>query len=243
MGTPTADPGWLVEFHALSPPHFFAVLVCAVFSVLVFRAARRSPEAERRVRRAWAWGTFATGVIVTIFWMQPSRYTPSISWPLHLCDLAAWFAPWAMLSAKRWPKTVFFFWGLGLSSQAFFTPTLQEGPADPVFWLFWTQHLGVVGGALYLAVVGGYRPSIRDTTLAFAATLAVAAAVMPLNLAFGLNYMYTGNTLPDRPTVLDLLGPWPLRLVWLGGLVLLAYVLTYFASQLVHAVVRFRARP
>lgn len=158
------------------------------------------------------------------------------SWPLHLCDIASWLTPFFMLSGRRWPKTLLFFWGIGLSSQGFFTPTLEQGVSDPFYWVFWLQHLGVVGGGVYLAVVDGYRPGLRDVVVAFAATVALGGLMVPINLGLDVNYMYVGNEIPERPTVIDHLGPWPLRLVWLGLLVGLAFALTWGGSELVRLI-------
>lgn len=243
MQTPRAtSPGWLDTFEAFSLHHFAVLLVCAGLCVVVMRFARSEPRREGRVRAAWAWLTFASAVLVTIYWLDPARYDPGISWPLHLCDLAAWGAPLAMLGRRRWAKTLLFFWGLGLSSQGLLTPTLEQGIASPAYWLFWTQHLGVVGGGLYLAVVNAYRPTPRDLGLALVVTLLVMLAMIPINLALGANYFYVGDTLPDRPTLLDHLGPWPGRIVWIGLLGAVAITLTWLVSEGVWRLAEHRAR-
>jgi len=170
---------------------------------------------------------------MTALWLHPDRYRPDTSWPLHLCDIAALFAPYAMLTKHRWPRTLLFFWGLGLSSQGFLTPTVEEGFAHPIYWFFFLQHLGVVAGGLYLAIVNGYRPTWKDALLAALVTNALGLAMTAVNVTFDVNYMYTGSALPERPTLIDALGPWPLRLLWLALLVTAACFLTLAATNLV----------
>lgn len=228
--TATSRSG-LDAFEAFSLHHLAVLLACAGVCVVVMRLAGSSPRREGRVRALWAWGTFGSAVLVTIYWFDPARYDPGISWPLHLCDLAAWGAPLAMLGRRRWAKTLLFFWGLGLSSQGLLTPTLEQGLTSPAYWLFWTQHLGVVGGALYLAVVNAYRPTPRDLGFALLVTLLFMLAMIPVNLALGANYFYVGDTLPDRPTLLDHLGPWPGRIVWIALLGSVALSLTWLVSE------------
>jgi uncharacterized membrane protein YwaF len=55
-------------------------------------------------------------------------------------------------------------------------------------------------------------------------TLAYGGLVIPLNMLFGWNYGYAGQSTPDNPTLLDKLGPWPLRLVWMTGIVSVFFV-------------------
>ena len=47
-----------------------------------------------------------------------------------------------------------------------------------------------------------------------------------IDAVFGLNYGYVGDTMPSRPTLLDVLGPWPLRVLFMmllgaGGMTVL----------------------
>jgi uncharacterized membrane protein YwaF len=37
--------------------------------------------------------------------------------------------------------------------------------------------------------------------------------VLPLNVLLGANYGFVGNSRPDNPSIVDLLGPWPGRLI------------------------------
>ena len=40
------------------------------------------------------------------------------------------------------------------------------------------------------------------------------ALVSAINVPLGLNFGFMGDSLPGHPSVLDFLGAWPLRLVW-----------------------------
>ncbi len=216
--------------------HLILVLACGAavwWAIAAGRRLRGTPR-EPVLRRCWAWGTLAVALGVDVYWFMPTRFDIGQSLPLHLCDLAAHAAPLLMLSRHRWPKTLMFFWGIGLSTQGFITPTLEQGPGDVFYWLYWLQHLGVVGGGVYLAAVGGYRPGLRDVALAFAITALLGGVMIGIDLALGVNYMYVGNQLPEHPTILDALGPWPGRLIPLGGLVLAAFLLTWAGSALTH---------
>lgn len=227
---------WLYTFAPFSMHHLVLTFACVAIAWIVIRYARtvRGTTAELHVRAAWALMTLGGEIGSTIVWTLPERYSRQDSWPIHLCDYAAWLAAFAMLSPMRWPKTLLFFWGLGLSTQGFFTPTVSTGVLSAEYWVFWVQHLGVVGGAVYLAAVNGYRPTRRDLGLAIWATLALVGFMVWLNMRTGTNYMYVGNSLPEKPTVVDLLGPWPGRIAWISLLGILGFVLTHLGSEGVH---------
>lgn len=147
--------------------------------------------------------------------MLPSRFRLDNSLPLHLCDVAGLLAPVALLTLWRPLRAVLFFWAIGLSTQAFFTPVLREGCARTDFWLFWIGHIQIVGSAFYDVFALRYRPKFRDFAIGLAANILYFALVLPVDLALSVNYGYVGNTKPDQPTIIDKLGPWPLRLVWI----------------------------
>lgn len=233
-----SGPGWLWSFSSFSLHHLVLVLVCVGITWVVIRYARtvRGTRREVHVRAAWALMTLGGEIGSTIIWNLPERYDRNDSWPIHLCDYAAWLIAVAMLSPMRWPRTLLFFWGLGLSTQGFLTPTVGTGVLSAEYWVFWIQHLGVVGGAVYLAAVNGYRPSLRDLRFAIAATLVLVFFMIWLNREAGTNYMYLGDSLPEKPTILDALGDYPGRLGWIVLLGALGIVLTYLGSEAVHRV-------
>ncbi|MGQ0538935.1 MAG: TMEM164-related integral membrane acyltransferase, partial [Gemmatimonadaceae bacterium] len=100
--------------------------------------------------------------------------------------------------------------------QAILTPDLESGPAKHAFWIFWLMHVLIVGGAVYALVVRGYRPTRRDCGFAIAVGWLWLAIVFGLNLLTGENYGYLGPAKPSQPTLIDVLGPWPLRVLWMG---------------------------
>lgn len=229
-----ASPLW--SFSSYSAHHLVLTLGCVWVTWIVIRYARtvRGTPSERHVRAAWAFMTLGGELGSTIIWALPVRYARDVSWPLHLCDYAAWLAVVAMLSPYRWPRTLLFFWGLGLSTQGFFTPTVETGLLSAEYWVFWVQHLGVVGGAVYLAAVNRYRPTVRDLAFTIGATLVLVAFMVWLNREAGTNYMYLGDQLPDTPTLLDVLGPYPGRIGWIVLLGVVGFSLTYLGSEVIH---------
>ncbi len=212
------------DFSPFGLLHALVVVAAVVLWALLIRAAAARGSADRSRLVI----PLAVSILVAnLFWffhrLEPERYSPSSSWPFQLCDLAWMVAAWSLLQHDRDDcpaHQLIFFWGLGLSSQAFLTPTLGRGPALPRFWFFWLAHWQIVAAGLLNLVVYGRRPTWRGFRLAATATVVCGLIMTAVNLRFDTPYFFTSAGEPENPTIIDQLGPWPLRLVWLGLLVL-----------------------
>jgi hypothetical integral membrane protein (TIGR02206 family) len=119
-----------------------------------------------------------------------------------------------------------FYWGIGLSTQAFITPVITDPPDTMRFQIFFLSHLTIVATPIYDLLVRRFRLTWNDCAWGVLITLAYGGVVIPLNMLFGWNYGYAGQTSPENPTIIDKLGDWPLRLLWMAGI-----VFTLFAAM------------
>ena len=220
-------PDWLSKVELGSPAHLLSAGWSLALPLVFALAMRRrvGTAVERRARRAWVLAMVAVQAAVLWYAFQPERYDPFWSWPLQLCDFAAFVAIVGLWSGWRVFRTLTYFWGLGLSTQALLTPVEFAGPDKPEYWFFWIAHAQIVGSALYELVALGYRPAVGDLRVVVLATLAYAALVVPIDLAFDLNYGFVGPDSAYEPgTVLDAFPRYPWRVV-----VLLIVVVSWFA--------------
>jgi len=225
----TARPG--SSFSAFGSTHLIAVAVCIVaIAIFVLAGHQASKVRERRIAQAWAVLWLVQQAVATVFWLLPAQFDVRTSFPLHLCDVLGWLGPFALLlgpsQRTRWLRTMLYFWGIGLSTQAFFTPTLEQAPGDLRFWLFWISHTQIVGAAIYDITVRGYRPSLADLKVAVFVSLCWAVPIIILNWATGLNYGYLGKDL-DGTTILNALPPWPWRIFAVMGIVLVLFTVIW----------------
>jgi hypothetical integral membrane protein (TIGR02206 family) len=230
---------WPDAFEPFGPLHGLVALVSLAGWVLAVRWARAvaGTPRERRWRRGMALGVWGFNLAWTAFLLLPAHFEVSRSLPLHLCDLAWMAAGWSLFSGgdpQRLRHQAPVLWGLALSLIAYATPAVTAGPASPWFWSFWITHGQILAAALVNLFAFGTRPDARGLLGTLRLTLVVAALVTLLNLALDTSYFFTGRAVPTNPTPLDLLGPWPLRILWvflLGALALVLVALPFLRRR------------
>lgn len=226
---PDGQSNWLHQFQPFSVHHVLVVCISALIMGTLLGLGRRwrGTARERLWRRIWGAGIVVTQIATISWWLLPANWDPGVSLPLHLCDLTVWVAAVALLAPSRLARCIIYFWGLGLSTQAFFTPTLQEGAAQMQYWWFWIQHTQIVGVAFYVIIVDGFRPTLRDLLAINIVTFGYLGAMLAINIPLDLNYGYVGQADPSTETVIQRLGPWPLRIVWITLIVEAVFVVMW----------------
>lgn len=172
--------------------------------------------------RALAWSNIAVWIAAHGWWQLPGRFDPSLTLPLQMCHLTSLVASAVLLTRNDTLRAVLYFWSFALCTQAMITPSLVDPPSSHVFWSFWFLHGFVMLTAIYDIVVYGFRPRWRDYRAACIAAIAYVALVLPVNLALGANYGFVGKSKPLNPSIVDFLGPWPERLLFIAPLAALA---------------------
>ena len=215
-----------MSFTSFSVIHLVSVVVLAIAIAAICLAGRILGATAKRPFEV------TMAALIGAFWIGYQIYdnvTQGIglrnSLPLQLCDIVAIIAALEFARPSRNVHALAYFWGVALSSQALITPDLGGGPDSLGFWAFWVYHLFVVGSGIYAVSVRGFRPEWADLRLAISAGLLYAIPVFVLDAVLGLNYGYLGRSNPGQPTVIDLLGPWPMRVPYMVLLAIAAMFL------------------
>jgi len=210
-------PAWPDAFIPFTVHHAVTAVVFGALAVGLVALAHRWKETPRgaALDGGIIGGMVVAQALMIVYWAAPARFDPGSSLPLHMCDLVGWMVPLAMLARSRPLNAVLFFWGLGLTTQAFIQPTLTFGIRHGVYWFFWIQHAGILFGALYIWIVRGFRPRWADFFGVAALGAVVGAITAFVNFHTGWEYFFTGPDTPGNPTILDRLGDWPDRVVFM----------------------------
>jgi len=193
----------------LASEHAGALATIAVATVALVVLARRRPG-------AWLpWMAVALVVVEVSWWVYllaggvPGSQL-AYSLPLQLCDAAIFVAAAALWTRRQVLVEVTYFWGLAGTIQALLTPDLpQHFPSYPYFQ-YYIAHGGVVAAALVLVVGLRIFPEHLPRVIGF--TIGYTALVGVIDAVTGANYMYL-RAKPPTPTLLDVLGPWPVYIL------------------------------
>ena len=164
-------------------------------------------------------------LLTVVFWIDPARFVWDEMLPLHYCHLANLIGAMAVLSRRRLFKAVIYFWTFTLCIWAFLTPVLYVGPWHIEFWIFWLYHLFVLLAVAHVLVADRFRPQGSDLRLALVFTAVFTLVLVVVNNLFGWNYGFVGPSKPEVATPIDVLGPYPLRLLWMAMLAFVLFLL------------------
>ncbi len=212
------------QFTMYGPSHWAVIAVFAIGGVLlVWIGRRQSPSQARILGRILGALTATIFVVVLVYSLFPLMIGRSV--PLNLTDLATAAAAYALWSQRHWAFALTYYWGLVLSTQALISPVLT-GPDFPDYHFlgFWAVHLLVVWAAIYLTWGRKMRPRWRSYRIAVLVTVTWAAATFAFNRITGTDYGFL-NGKPHTPSLLDIMGPWPVYLPTGTTLILIVWAL------------------
>ncbi len=206
-------------FHIGSVTHILTLLICGLLAVALTwwgTKLRSNPPAQEKLRNAIALGCLGAWLLNSGFWLVPSRFSWDQALPLQFCNLANLVSALALWKKPRWAQSLLYFWAIGLSTWAFLTPSLAEGPALFGFWVFWIYHIFILFAVLWCLVIDRFRPEWKDFRLSLGITLGYLAFLFGLDRITGWNYGFAGEAKPLQPSPIDGLGPYPIRVLWLA---------------------------
>ena len=215
-------------FQPFTPEHLYAVLAGAVVIALLILLGRMG--GRRRLCATWvlAFTNLAAYPLGQAAWLSLSADKSLDNLiPFHLCDIAAITGGFALLTRNHLLATLTYFWGLAATIQGLLTPAITVGFPHWPFIMFFVHHFVIVGTALYLPIVEGWRPKTplwRSPVEVFLWSLAYLAFAMTVNRLLGTNFGFAAGP-PPNPSLIDHLGPWPWYLLAMAGIALVLYFL------------------
>lgn len=214
-------------FASYGPVHAGVLVLTVIGCVVVARIGRRHRGTAQAEVFSRAFGIVLLVVTVgfMVLWLLPPYFAVEQSIPLHFSDVLRFLAVWAVISRRRLPLAVTYFWGLTFNVQSLLTPDLTPTVLPLAeFASYWVQHVLVMWAVVYLAWGLRLAQDWRGYRLALLFTVGFSALVFAVNLALGTNYGYL-NGPPQSASALDLFGGWPLYLPVLAAVLVLGWAL------------------
>ena len=206
-------PGPAFEF--LGPAHLIAlgVLVALNFWLATFKNA--SERTKSRIRWTMALILWGNEIAWHAWNIAAGQWSIQTRLPLHLCSILVWVGA-LMLVTKNYTIYEFtYFLGIAGAFQAVMTPDLGIY-GFPHFRFFQTflSHGLIITAAIYMTVVEGFRPTWKSLLRVAIGINMYMVVIYFVNNAIGSNYLMI-NSKPETASLLDLLPPWPVYILYM----------------------------
>jgi hypothetical integral membrane protein (TIGR02206 family) len=219
---------WLMDrtFVWFGTAHIAAIALSFCAPIVLAAFARVSPRLAVAIRFILAGELIATWILW--YWLIVARGWVSAHTllPMDLCSWAAIAAIVTLIRPNQRGFELAYFWALTGTLQALITPELFYDFPDLRFIVFFAFHGGAIASALFLVLGTRMRPYIASIPRVLAASLVYLLVALATNRLFDTNFGYL-SAKPAKPSLLDLMGPWPVYIVEVAGLAVVLVLILY----------------
>lgn len=217
-----------MPFRPFTPEHAYTTLAGFACIAILLWAGRRNQRSRNLAAALLAFINLISYPLNQLAWMSlGDEVALDNLLPLHLCDIAAMVAGFALITRSHLLCSLTYFWGLAATFQALITPSLVLGFPHLPFFSFFLQHYAIVATSLFLPVVDGWRPKDplwkSPVEIYFWSVLYLLFA-LAINTWLGTNFGFASRP-PETPSLIDHLGPWPWYLISIQALALVIFFL------------------
>ncbi|HLO16324.1 MAG TPA: TIGR02206 family membrane protein [Anaerolineales bacterium] len=214
-------------FEFLGTAHLAALGFLVLLNLFLIRFKNASDGTKSTIRWLLAlmlWGN----EIAWHYWTYINgMWTIETMLPLQVCSLLVWLGGLMLVTKSYNIYEFMYFLGIAGGLQALATPDLGIY-GFPHFRFFQTflSHGLVVTAAIYMTVVERFRPTWKSMVRVFIWMNIYAGIIYFVNSYIGSNYLMI-NHKPDLPSILDLLPPWPIYILYMELIGVISMLLLY----------------
>lgn len=223
-------PGHPFELFVFS--HIIALIVLITLNILLIQFKSASDKSKRTTR--WALASILIGnEIAWHAWNAAvSKWSIQTMLPLHLCSALVWLGAIMLITKNYQVYEFMYLMGIGGAIQALATPDLGIY-GFPHFRFFQTfiSHGLIVTSAIYMTIVEEFRPTWKSLIRVAIWMNIYAVIIFLINNAIGSNYLMV-NGKPDTPSLLDLLPPWPVYILYMEAIGIITVLVLYLPFAL-----------
>jgi hypothetical integral membrane protein (TIGR02206 family) len=218
----------LAALQLFEPAHLWALALIPIASLILVLTMR--VVGNRAVARVVAFTLAALLILNTAVTygarLTSGRFDLSTWLPMHLCDWATIAAILALLFRWQLPYELAYFWSLAGTLQALLTPDIVDDFPTVWFLVFFFGHGTVIVSVIFLTLALGMRPWPQSLFRVFLWSNVYLLCAALVNYLFAANYGYLCEK-PQRASLLDYLGPWPIYIAGLEIVAALLFCLLY----------------
>jgi hypothetical integral membrane protein (TIGR02206 family) len=206
--------------------HIAAIALSVCVPLVLATLARARSRLARAIRFALAAELIATWILWYWLIIAHGWVSARTLLPMDLCSWASIAAIVTLIRPNQRSFELAYFWALTGTSQALVTPELFYDFPDLRFIVFFAFHGGAIASVLFLVLCTGMRPYIASIPRVLAVSLVYLLVALATNRLFDTNFGYL-SAKPAKPSLLDLMGPWPVYIVEVAGLAVVLVLILY----------------
>lgn len=214
-------------FESLGKAHLGAIGALVLLNLILISLRNAGSGTKSFARTLLALVLFFNEIAWHYWNYSVGQWTLQTMLPLHLCSVLVWAGAFMLVTKNYRIYEFMYFMGIAGAIQALATPDLGIY-GFPHFRFFQTfiSHGLIVTSAIYMTVVEGLRPTWKSMLRVFVWMNVYALAVYFINVYLGSNYLMI-NYKPELPSLLDLLPPWPVYILYMELIGIASMLLLY----------------
>lgn len=202
-------------FEYLGTSHLGALLFLVLLNLFLIRFRYASDLTKATIRWLLALILIANELAWHTWNYINGLWTIQTMLPLHLCSALVWLGALMLITKNYRIYEFMYFMGIGGAIQALATPGLGiYGFPHFAFFQYFLSHGLIITSAIFMTVVEGLRPTWKSMVRVFVWMNIYVVIVYLINVAIGSNYLMI-NYKPATPSLLDLLPPWPVYILYM----------------------------
>ncbi|GHH96662.1 YwaF family protein [Neobacillus kokaensis] len=219
------------QFEMFSDSHFAILALLLIVSIGIFLLKKKLGAINLQAAEIGLSASLIMLEITYHLWMiSTSTWNSSHSIPLELCNISFFLTILLLITKKKLFYEILLFTGLLGASQALVTPLLSYDFPHFRFFHFFCTHLMMIWVPLYFTWVKGYRPTIWSVVKLLVFLNVLMPVVMFINKLVAGNYMFLSQK-PNSSSLLDFLGPYPLYIISMEGLLIVLSLIVWLAFR------------
>ncbi|HUI89365.1 MAG TPA: TIGR02206 family membrane protein [Anaerolineales bacterium] len=214
-------------FQLFGPAHIGALLALLLIGYGLLQFKNASEATRRNVRIAlgvFLWANESAWHLWNAYWGHWSIQTML---PLNACSILIWLGGFMLIFRNYTIYEFAYFMGMGGAFQYLMTPDLGiYGFPHFHYWQAFLSHGLLFIVPIYMTVVEGFRPTWKSFWRVVIGSNIYMAIVFFINRWIGSDYLFI-NGKPATASILDLLPPWPIYIMYMEALGIITFLILY----------------